>query len=137
MPQWARECEIEGCDHRHLCRGWCRKHYERWRRHGDPEHPASHEPKRDWIERVANTTTDDCIEWPWGKRSEDGYGILRIGENKIRVSHLILEASGRSRPDPPGNLALHSCDNPPCSNPRHLRWGTQYENVQDRELRRA
>jgi DNA invertase Pin-like site-specific DNA recombinase len=26
---------------------------------------------------------------------------------------------------------LHSCDNPPCCNPHHLRSGTQLENVQD------
>lgn len=31
-----RVCEIEGCDRRHAARGWCRLHYHRWQRHGDP-----------------------------------------------------------------------------------------------------
>lgn len=29
-------CIIEGCDSKHVARGWCGMHYQRWRRHGDP-----------------------------------------------------------------------------------------------------
>lgn len=29
-------CAIETCDGVVLARSWCRRHYERWRRHGDP-----------------------------------------------------------------------------------------------------
>jgi hypothetical protein len=29
-------CAIEGCDKEVLARGWCSKHYYRWRRSGDP-----------------------------------------------------------------------------------------------------
>lgn len=31
-----RTCQIDGCDSRSLARGWCSKHYQRWKRHGDP-----------------------------------------------------------------------------------------------------
>lgn len=31
-----RRCSIEGCERRHLARGWCQRHYERWKRHGTP-----------------------------------------------------------------------------------------------------
>lgn len=31
-----RVCLIDGCDGRIDARGWCRKHYQRWRRLGDP-----------------------------------------------------------------------------------------------------
>ena len=30
-----------------------------------------------------------------------------------------------------GNVILHSCDNPPCCNPDHLKLGTQADNVAD------
>lgn len=40
-------CAVEGCGSESAVRGWCGKHYSRWRRHGDPlkvsegrEHPG-------------------------------------------------------------------------------------------------
>src|SRR4051812_41783929 len=37
-----RTCSIDGCENRHEARGWCCKHYDRWKRHGDPLHEPSH-----------------------------------------------------------------------------------------------
>ncbi len=31
-----RKCEIEGCNNKHFAKGYCRKHYTRYYRHGDP-----------------------------------------------------------------------------------------------------
>jgi DNA-binding CsgD family transcriptional regulator len=31
-----KKCSIEGCDGDLLAHGWCRKHYLRWYKHGDP-----------------------------------------------------------------------------------------------------
>ena len=33
----TRHCEVSGCGRRRFGRGYCRAHYERWRRHGDPQ----------------------------------------------------------------------------------------------------
>ena len=33
-------CSIEDCEAPTLARGWCRKHYKRWYKHGDPLHVA-------------------------------------------------------------------------------------------------
>lgn len=33
-----RLCSISGCGKRHLARGYCRRHYSRWDRHGDPNY---------------------------------------------------------------------------------------------------
>ena len=30
-------CSLPDCDGKHHARGWCQKHYQRWRTHGDPE----------------------------------------------------------------------------------------------------
>jgi len=37
-------CSIEGCDSSVLGRGWCAKHYKRWKRHGDPLAELSRQP---------------------------------------------------------------------------------------------
>lgn len=40
-----KSCTIEGCGNPHYGRGWCAKHYARWRAHGDPEGKAPSKPK--------------------------------------------------------------------------------------------
>ncbi len=30
-------CSADGCERKARARGWCEKHYQRWRRNGDPE----------------------------------------------------------------------------------------------------
>lgn len=87
-----------------------------------------------WLTAVASRETDECIDWPFGKTVRD-YGRVSVGNRKRLATHVVLELSGRPRPPAPGDRAKHSCDRPPCCNPRHLSWGTQRENVAEREQR--
>lgn len=92
-----------------------------------------------WLMEVAATYEgDDCLPWPFTP-GPAGYGRLSIGYKQTMASHVVLELTGRSRPEIEGHhgaVALHSCDNPPCCNPRHLRWGTQLDNVADMHSKR-
>jgi len=72
---------------------------------------------------------DDC--WLWqGKTARGGYG--RYGRKGSASRYALKLATGK---DPIGLFALHSCDNPPCCNPNHLRWGTHGDNMQDKKER--
>lgn len=31
-----RTCSVDGCGDPYLCKGYCSKHYQRWKKHGDP-----------------------------------------------------------------------------------------------------
>ena len=61
------------------------------------------------------------------------YGSL-YAHGVQRPAHVwvLMLATGE---EPNGRLACHTCDNPPCCNAKHLYWGTQKDNVNDREKR--
>ena len=74
---------------------------------------------------------DAC--WPWrGYRRADGYGQFHLDGRTEVASRLALEdALEVDLPD--GVIVRHTCDNPPCCNPRHLVQGSHADNAADRE----
>jgi hypothetical protein len=80
---------------------------------------------------------DECWEWKLSK-DKDGYGRLKVRKNNViymiranRFSYMVTFG------EIPENMSiLHSCDNPSCVNPKHLRAGTLLDNANDREIRK-
>jgi hypothetical protein len=65
-----------------------------------------------------------------GFKDKFGYGRLRgLDGHKILAHRLSYEEN--YGPIPEDMMVLHSCDNPACVNPEHLRLGTQTDNMQD------
>ena len=72
-----------------------------------------------------------CIHWT-GPRNDKGYGVIHVAGRKQSAHRYSYEL----QKGPLGGLnALHSCDNPRCVNIKHLRPGTQLENMQDAKAR--
>lgn len=73
--------------------------------------------------------SDNCVEWPNAK-SSNGYGRSMV-DGEMQDFHRLAFEFGY--PDIPheGLHILHSCDNPPCINWRHLSVGTHAENIAD------
>lgn len=74
---------------------------------------------------------DAC--WPWtGALTRKGYGQVRWRGRRSRVHRVIAEHFiGSVR----GWIVRHTCDNPPCGNPAHLRLGTHADNTRDMLVR--
>lgn len=77
---------------------------------------------------------DDC--WPWTDNRYGGteYGQFRIGERGWGA-HRVAARIAFGRPPEGRPMTLHSCDHQFCCNPAHLRYGTQADNVRDKQER--
>lgn len=85
-------------------------------------------PEAFWS-KVDKTDPSGC--WPFkGFIKWDGYGwVHRQGKNMAAHRYAWMLTHGEP---PAGMHLLHTCDNPPCCNPSHLRLGTHLENMADR-----
>lgn len=69
---------------------------------------------------------DHC--WPWMRSTiRGGYGQFTCGSRSIKAHKTAFYYANGYWP----RLALHSCDNPICCNPKHLWDGTHKDNTQD------
>jgi len=81
-------------------------------------------------ELYAQTTfAGDCVEWTGARRN--GYGVFYVRRLGYRVgAHRAAYAIAHGEV-PENRLVLHSCDNPLCVNPAHLRLGDDADNIRD------
>lgn len=66
---------------------------------------------------------EKCSEWK-GAINSGGYPVTWHNNKIAYVHRVIMNAQ-------PGQIVMHTCDNPKCINPNHLKIGTHKENSQD------
>lgn len=129
MQPQTTTCSLDTCTNPVSTRGWCRKHYARWRRHGDPavryvrgyRGPAK---DRFWSQV---DKSGDC--WAWrGATDQHGYGHFFDGKHWKAHRWSYAEHNGVSTLD--GDVC-HHCDNPVCVRPSHLYMALHAVNMAD------
>ena len=126
-----RGCDIENCSNKHLANGYCKKHYQRFIRHGDPHITRNRNTRglsiSEKLESFSAKDASGCIIWQ-GSTSA-GYGAVRVN-GKTRKTHRLSyeEYVGAI---PAGMCVCHKCDTPLCINPDHLFIGTHDDNMKD------
>lgn len=126
----------EHCDRPVLARGWCAKHYARWRAHGDPLAIKTLRglPDEDRFWRQVERT-NDC--WLWTGPVVKTYGHLLKANNQRVLAHRFAYEL-LVGPIPEGLEVDHLCHDPKaclppcrhrlCVNPAHLEAVTRREN---------
>lgn len=112
-------CSLDSCVLPVLARGWCATHYSRWRRWGSvhttknvvystPE--EAFEARTEW--------QGDCLVWVGGT-DKLGYGRIGAAGRTFLTHRWHYERTVGPIAD--GFYLDHTCHNPPCANPAHLR----------------
>lgn len=123
-------CSVDVCDRPHYARGWCNAHYLQWLKKGHvtdgPIRSRSARPEGDGV-----FTEEKCVEAP-GHGSYHRRGSIRVAGDKVYpVSQHRMAYELYYGPILDGLVVRHTCDNPPCVNPLHLKVGTYADNTRD------
>lgn len=137
-----RICAVDGCCKTDtIVRGYCRIHYHRFMKYGDPlAGPTFNGEPLAWLEaRVRHADKDTCLIWPYARheanRGGRGYGKVFIGGEQ-RFAHRVMCTLAHGDPPTPKHEAAHTCGkgHEGCVNPNHLRWDTTQGNADDRRV---
>lgn len=104
-------------------------------------------PLSELARRIAVKTEagpNGCLNWT-GAKHKAGYGLMRVRGRNVGA-HRVSLACTLDKPEMLDKVALrsssfakvyvlHSCDNPTCVNPDHLRLGSATDNAEDATAR--
>ena len=94
--------------------------------------------ERFWTKIHKCDHSDVCAEccWLWtAGKNHSGYGYFRLNGHKVRAHIVAYELANGPRLPMKELCVCHTCDNPACVNPAHLRLGTQGDNMREKAMR--
>lgn len=124
-------CSIPDCNNRHLARGWCQKHYTRWRKHGDPLvtlNPGLDQTDAERFYAKVVLQANGCRLWTGAiSGNPGGYGQFWVGGKLVGAHRWAYEHE--IGPIPDGLTLDHLCRVRACVEVTHLEPVTLRENI--------
>lgn len=136
------QCSVVGCDGDNHALGYCRFHYRRVKRFGDPLSgpvpTGDNFGSRERFYRASVLTYDGeaCLIWPFTRNRITGRAIWDKGDGSTTIVPRMVRDNVHGAPPFPDVEAAHSCGNGHLGRvtKSHLRWDTASGNQQDRVL---
>lgn len=122
-------CNIESCENPKWSRGWCGKHYQSWRKYGNPEATREYYSTPEESFAARTEWQGDCLVWT-GTTNPDGYGQIAYKGRRVVAHRYAYERTHGPIPD--GMDIDHICHNKACCNVAHLRLATRKQNMENR-----
>lgn len=130
------QCSIQGCEGEILARGFCCKHYNRFKKHGDPlatklPRTSFDRPEELKASLLSRRRIDKNGCWLWTMtKTRGGYGQIMVGAERFTV-HRVSAKLWLDFDIESDLLVLHKCDVRQCFNPDHLFTGDHKDNSED------
>lgn len=128
MSRPIQFCTVDGCGKRRVGRGFCRTHYMRWKRNGDPLATPRFCTLEERFWRYVEISETSC--WEWTGALHRGYGAFTVSQRPtVTVKAHRFAYSMLVGPIPHGLTLDHLCRNKRCVHPLHLEPVTMRVNV--------
>lgn len=124
VVQTTKKCIVIGCGKLHSAKGYCRNHYQKYRKYGSPLFE-----KREVKPILFEVDDKGCYICTSHARNRGGYPVMTRSNKQVKISRFIYEECYGNIPR--GAIVRHKCDEPNCINPEHLKIGTNQDNSRD------
>lgn len=124
---------MDGCLNKHFCKGYCSKHFSKFKKYGDPLFVMIRNPPKEVpeIDRFMKYVKKEAACWEWTGSLMGGYKTDKYGQfssmGKPTYAHRWSYTYFNGE-IPKGKQIHHKCHNTKCVNPSHLEAVTQIEN---------